>query len=45
MSLCLSDDHGGTETSTVKRLDVEHPSLSAVEGMFTVLITGVLHIH
>ena len=30
MQLCLPDDRGGTETSTVKRLDLERPSLSAV---------------
>ena len=41
MLLCLPDDHGGTEISKVKRLDLEHPPLSAVEGISTVLITGV----
>ena len=41
MPLYLPDDRGGTETCTVKRLDLEHPSLSAVEGIFTVLIRGV----
>ena len=37
MLLCLPDDCGGTEISKVKRLDLEHPSVSAVEGIFTVL--------
>ena len=41
MLLCLPDDRGGTEISKVKRLDLEHPSVSAVEGIFTVLITVV----
>ena len=41
MPLCLPDDRGGTETYTVKRLDLERPSVSAIEGIFTVLITGV----
>ena len=38
MLLCLPDVR---EISKVKRLDLEHPSVSAVEGIFTVLITGV----
>ena len=43
MPLCVPDDRG--DTCTVKKLDLEHPSVSAVEGIFTVLIRGVLHIH
>ena len=45
MPLCLPDDRGGTEISKVKILDLEHPSVSAVEGIFIVLIRGVLYIH
>ena len=41
MLLYLPDGHGGTEISKVKRMDREHPSVSAIEGIFTVLITGV----
>ena len=43
MLLCLPDDRGGTQISKVNRLDLEHSSVSAVEGIFTVLITGVLN--
>ena len=44
MLLYLPADRDGTEISKVKRLDLEHPSVSAVEGIFTVLITGDIFI-